>query len=104
MPGHVHIVGESNGFNLRVGLFRSFVGWQTAEVAQLPVQTRDSSGREIARCLDGLSQPVAKDLAAKLDEYLERQGFGKTSKSGPSAKERKLDPVKLKYEEAMKSK
>lgn len=104
MLNHVHIVAGNDGFSLRVGLFRSIVGWQTAEAAQLPVKTRDSSGRGIDGCLDGLSPPVAEELATKLDEYLERQGFGKTSKNKPSAKKRKLDPIKLKYEQAMKNK
>jgi len=104
MYHHVHLISSGRGYNLRIGLFRSFVGWQTAEAARLPVKTRDAAGREITRCLDGLSRPVAEDLARRLDDWLVLQGFELGVNKRPSAKQRKLDPIKLKYEEAMKAK
>lgn len=70
---HVHIEPQGNKWCLRTGLFKSFNGWQTAEAAGLPVETRREDGTVVWNCLDNLSRKKAEELAVKLDEWIESQ-------------------------------
>lgn len=95
---HVHIIPAGKRFNLRVGLFKSFVGWQTAEAAALDVVTRDGTGYGLP-CFDNLTEAEAKRIAPLLDAYLVSSGsFG----VGDMKKERKsISDAKAKYNEAV---
>lgn len=95
---HVHIIPSGKRFNLRVGLFKSFVGWQTAEAAALDVVTRDGSGYGLP-CFDNLTEAEAKRIAPLLDAYLVSSGsFGISDMK----KERKsISDAKAKYNEAV---
>jgi len=66
---HVHIVRTGNRYSLRVGLFKSHAGYQTAEAAGLDITTRDGTGYGLS-CFDNLSKAEADRIALKLDDYL----------------------------------
>lgn len=68
---HVHIDPQGDKFCLRTGLFHTFEGWQAAEAAKLPVETRREDGTVVWNCLDNLTKRKAEELAVKLDAWLE---------------------------------
>lgn len=97
---HVHIEPQGDRWCLRTGLFKSFNGWQTAEAAKLPVETRRKDGTVIWNCLDNLTRKKAEELAVKLDEWLE-------SLEQPVERRRvskRLGDVEEKYRKAMEEK
>ncbi len=101
MTKEVHIIEQDGAWCLRTGLFHSFVGWQTAEGAKLPVKTRDEAGQPIVRCLDNLPRDVAEKYAAKLGAYiLANTPENQARKIGKRMQER-AEFVE-KYEEAMR--
>ena len=69
MLQHVHIVKSASGYSLRVGLFKSHIGYQTAEAAGLDIITRDGTGYGLP-CFDNLAKSEAERIAPKLDAYL----------------------------------
>ncbi len=94
---HVHIEPQGSKWCLRTGLFKAFNGWQTAEAAKLPVETRREDGAIIVRCLDNLSREKAEELAVKLDAWLE-------SLEQPKERRRvsaRMGEVEEKYRKAM---
>ena len=94
---HVHIDPQGDKFCLRTGLFHAFNGWQTAEAAKLPVETRRADGTIILRCLDNLTKEKAEELAVKLDAWIESQ----EQETPRSRKGSRLEEVEEKYRKAM---
>lgn len=94
---HVHIEKQGSRYCLRTGLFKAFNGWQTAEAAGLPVETRREDGTVIWNCLDNLTKKKAEELAVKLDAWLE----AKEQETPRSRKGSRLEEVEEKYLKAM---
>lgn len=90
---HVHIVPAGRRFNLRVGLFKSFVGWQTAEAAGLKIPVK------CWNCFDNLTRKQAEEIAPKLDAWLLPVGaFLPPSQRKITAKQRKLNVISEKLQ------
>lgn len=96
MLNHVHILQQRNRFCLRAGLFKSFVGWQTAKAAKLKV------GPEW-NCLDNLTRAKAEELAPQLDAWIESQQTDRDRRMSGKIGVRKAEWMKLeeKYRQAM---
>lgn len=91
----VKVIPQGDGkFCLRIGLFNTFLGWQTAEAAKLDVPTRKGS-RTIVRCLDNLPHSDATRLATALAKWLRSQAQGKQRKNT------ELEAVAERYREVM---
>jgi len=97
---HVHVTKQDDGkYCLRVGPYKSHVGYQTAEAAELDVITRDGKGFGLPNCLENLSHKRATALAVKLDAWLIE--VGAFEPRGKSSGKTKLSETSSKYAEAM---
>lgn len=97
---HVHVTKQDDGkYCLLVGPYKSLVGYQTAEAAELDVITRDGRGFGLNYCLHKLSHKRAVALAVKLDAWLVE--VGAFEPRGKSSGKPRLSETSSKYAEAM---
>lgn len=96
MTHQVHVLPNGPHWCLRVGLLKSFLGWQTAKAAGLKVDTSKWN------CLDTLTRAQAESFALVLEKWITKNTPArKLGESKAKVRERALDEIREKYQEAM---